>query len=263
MAVNESGIKRLLDVVARLRGDDGCPWDREQTLQSLKKYLVEECFELIDAIDAGEVEPHLDELGDVLLQVALQSQIRAEEGAFEFDDVANHLADKLIRRHPHVFGDVQVDGADDVVRNWGEIKQKERGGKRCSVIDGVPRSMPPLMRAQKIQERAAKVGFDWDKASDVVAKIEEELVEVREELAVGNSVRLKEELGDLLFSVVNLCRFEGVDAAAALDCATAKFSLRFKKVEKRIEDSCRSMGECTLEELDAEWEAVKRTDRCG
>ena len=251
------GIERLLSVVARLRADDGCPWDRQQTLESLKKYLVEECFELVDAIDDDDVDGHLDELGDVLLQVALQSQIRAEEKAFDFNDVAGHLADKLVRRHPHVFGDVKVESADDVVRNWGAIKARERGGERLSVISGIPRSMPPLIRAQKIQERAAKVGFDWKKAEDVVGKISEELEEVRVELEEGNAELLKEELGDLLFAVVNLCRFEGIDAAAALDAATAKFSTRFMEVERRIEQSGRSMNKCSLDELDAEWDAVK------
>jgi len=255
---SESGIERLLGVVERLRGEDGCPWDREQTLDSLRQYLVEECYELVDAIDGGNVDQHLDELGDVLLQVVLQSEIRKEEKAFCFDDVANHLSDKLIRRHPHVFGDVIADTAEDVVRNWVAIKDEEKGSKpKKSIVDGIPRHLPSLHRAHKIQERASRVGFDWDNVKDVFAKVEEELEEVREALASGDAEHFKEELGDLFFATVNLSRFEKVDPNAALDGATTKFVSRFSEVEKRIKASGRLMSDCTLEELDAEWDAVK------
>jgi tetrapyrrole methylase family protein/MazG family protein len=253
----KSGIDRLLNVVAKLRSEDGCTWDRKQTLDSLKKYLVEECYELIDAIDGGDSAEHLDELGDVLLQVALQAQIRREEKTFDFDDVANHLADKLVRRHPHVFGNVKVDSVDDVIRNWAAIKSEEKT-EPDSIAEGIPRHLPALSRADKIQVRAARVGFDWDNEQDVLAKVQEELEEVQETLESGDIVHFEEELGDLLFSVVNLARFKKIDSEAALDKAIRKFSLRFDGVKQRIEASGRKMEECSLEELDAEWEAGKR-----
>lgn len=254
----ESGIDRLLAVVARLRGEDGCPWDREQTLDSLRKYLVEECYELLDAIEGGSTDEHLDELGDVLLQVVLQTQIRSEEKAFCFDDVANHLADKLVRRHPHVFSSVKVDSVDDVVRNWAAIKSEEKEPEE-SIADGIPRHLPSLQRADKIQAGASRVGFDWDNTADVLAKVEEELAEVREALESGDREHFKEELGDLLFATVNLGRFEKTDSADALDGAIRKFSVRFDAVRERIYASGRCMENCTLEELDAEWDAVKKT----
>lgn len=258
---SESGIERLLGVVERLRGEDGCPWDREQTLDSLRQYLVEECYELVDAIDAGNVDEHLDELGDVLLQVVLQSEIRKEEKAFCFNDVANHLSEKLIRRHPHVFGDVIADTTEDVVRNWVAIKAEEKqSNQRKSISDGIPRHLPSLHRAHKIQERASRVGFDWDNVGDVIAKVEEELDEVREALASGDAKHVKEELGDLLFSVVNLSRFEKVDPNAALDGATEKFVSRFSEVEKRIKASGCSIDVCTLEELNIIWDEVKEDE---
>jgi len=274
----ERGIDRLLSVVSRLRGEQGCPWDREQTLDSLKQYLVEECYELIDAIDGGAVHEHLDELGDVLLQVVLQSQIRKEEGAFEFEDVANRLADKLIRRHPHVFADVKADTSADVIRNWEAIKAQERaqnvaetGDSRNegeaaepahrSVVDGIPRHLPALQRAQRVQSRAARVGFDWDDVSDVIGKVEEELAEAREALASGDAKHLKEELGDLLFATVNLSRFQAINAEEALEAAVKKFAVRFNDVERRIHASGRKLDDCTLEEMDAEWDNVKRDER--
>ncbi len=259
MKSSESGIERLLSVVARLRGDGGCPWDREQTLDSLRKYLVEECYELVDAIDGGGIDQHLDELGDVLLQVVLQSEIRKEEKNFCFDDVAHHLSDKLVRRHPHVFGDLKVDRSEEVVRNWVAIKSKEKNNREDkSIADGIPRHLPSLQRAYKIQERASRVGFDWDDIEDVIAKVDEELEEVREALASGDAELFKEELGDLLFAAVNLSRFEKVDPNAALDGASSKFVARFSEVERRIIASGRSMSDCTLGELDAEWDAVKK-----
>lgn len=256
---SESGIERLLNVVEKLRGKNGCPWDRKQTLDSLRQYLVEECYELVDAIDDGNVDQHLDELGDVLLQVVLQSEIRKEEKAFIFDDVANHLCEKLIRRHPHVFGDVIANTPEEVVRNWAVIKAKEKNGKENkSILEGIPRQLPSLQRACKVQERASRVGFDWDNVDDVIDKVEEELAEVRGALQSGDADHFKEELGDLLFATVNLSRFKKVDPNSALDAATKKFAARFKEVEKRIKDSGRSMGDCSLEELDVEWDAVKK-----
>ncbi len=273
MSGADKGIDRLLSVVSRLRGDQGCPWDREQTLDSLKQYLVEECYELIDAIDDGDIEQHKDELGDVLLQVVLQSQIRCEEGAFCFDDVADYLADKLIRRHPHVFADVKADTSADVIRNWEAIKAIEReqnaqgdasresASVSRSVVDGIPRHLPALHRAHRVQVRAARVGFDWDAVSDVIGKIEEELAETREALESGDVAHLKEELGDLLFATVNLSRFQGINAEEALDAAVKKFAARFNEVESRIHASGRSLDDCSLEEMGVEWDTVKREEK--
>jgi tetrapyrrole methylase family protein / MazG family protein len=259
----ESGIARLLAVVARLRGEQGCPWDRKQTLESLKTHLVEETYELVDAIDSGDTDQHLDELGDVLLQVALQSRIREENGDFGFDDVAARLAEKLVRRHPHVFGAAVAATPDDVLRHWERIKavERENTGQPESVIAGVPRHLPALMKAQRVQSRAARVGFDWDHVEDVLRKIDEELVETREALAADEAERVNEEIGDLLFAVVNLCRFQRLDAENALSGAVSKFVRRFQAVEHRIRASGRSMHDCTLAELDAEWDTVKKVEK--
>jgi len=253
-------VRGLLAVIARLRGDNGCPWDRKQTLESLKPYLIEECYELLEAIDGGDPDAHRDELGDVLLQVVLQAQIRDEEGIFDFEDVAAHLSEKLIRRHPHVFGDASADTPEEVVRRWAEIKRKERGIKGAppsATLDGIPRQLPALHRAQRIQERAARTGFDWSRIDDVLDKVEEELGEVREALASGSPAAVEEELGDLLFATVNLCRFRGIHAEEALRGAIGKFTVRFHEVERRILASGRQLEQCTLEEMDREWDAVK------
>jgi len=255
-----NAITRVMDVVARLRGENGCPWDRKQTLDSLKPYLMEECCELIEAIEQGDPAAHCDELGDVLLQVLLQSQIRAESGAFDFEAVADHLADKLIRRHPHVFGDARADTPDEVVRHWARIKQEERGGADApprATLDGIPLQLPALHRAQRIQERAGCKGFDWSRIDDVIDKVEEELEEVREALAGGDPEAVEEELGDLLFATVNLCRFRGVHAEEALRRAITKFTDRFHEVERRLLAAGRRLEDCSLDEMDREWNRVK------
>ena len=261
-----TGTQRLLDVVARLRGEGGCPWDRKQTLESLKPYLVEESYELLDAIDTGDVPHHREELGDVLLQVALQSQIRTEEGHFTFDEVAHEITEKLIRRHPHVFADAVAEDEAAVIKRWEEIKAGERrdkGAGEASIIDGVPRCLPALQRAQRTQERAARVGFDWGTSGPVFDKVEEELEELREALASGDATHQAEELGDLLFSVVNLVRFLDTDKTAeeALRHAVDKFAGRFRKVERAVAESDRNMADCSLAELDAEWDHVKAEER--
>ena len=254
---------RLLEVVARLRGPDGCPWDRKQTLASLKPYLIEESYEVLDAIDEGDPGHHCEELGDVLLQVVLQSQICSEKGDFAFDDVADGIAEKLIRRHPHVFGDVDVANADEVVRNWEAIKAEERAGEEAprSIADGIPRQLPSLRRAETVQARAARVGFDWSDIADVVRKVEEELGEVQEALASGNAEHVHDELGDLFFALVNLCRFRQVDAESALESTIRKFTRRFHEVERRIHADGLSLEECTLEQMDAHWDQIKAEEK--
>lgn len=249
----------LVDMMGRLRSRTGCPWDREQTLNSLQQFLVEECYELLDAMRSGDPARHMDELGDILLQVLFQAQIRKEEGAFDFYDVADCLAAKLARRHPHVFGKETAKTPAEVLKRWEEIKsaEKSRQGRR-SALDGVPRILPALLRAQRTQAKAARVGFDWKDIRDVEAKVREELEEVREALSSGNRKRISSELGDLLFAVVNLSRFRGIDAEQAVDEAVERFSRRFREVEKRVWKKGRRMTDCSLAELDAHWNAVKK-----
>ena len=248
----------LTEIMARLRGEGGCPWDRQQTLESLKQYLIEESYEVIDAIDSGNPERHLDELCDLLLQVLFQSQIRREEGKFSFDDVVESLEKKLVRRHPHVFGEERAETAEQVLKRWEEIKGSEKGSKtRESVLDGVPKALPALVKAQRIQSRAARIGFDWADTEGVVAKLEEELVEVKETIAEKEPRRQKEELGDLLFSAVNLSRFLGISAELALQEAVERFSGRFRVAERLAAADGRKLSDCGLDEMERYWQVAK------
>jgi tetrapyrrole methylase family protein/MazG family protein len=258
----ERPIDRLLDIMRRLRSDTGCPWDRKQTLGSLKKYLIEESYETLDAIDSGDRNKLKEELGDVLLQVVFQAQLCAEEGAFSFDDVASTICDKLIRRHPHVFGEVSVDSAEEVLRNWDAIKREERGAESGpgSVVDGVPRHLPALQKADQVQTRAARVGFDWDHPDPVMNKLDEEIRELKEALAGSDAAAIRDELGDVLFTVVNLSRFIACDAEEALNQTTAKFIRRFRAVEQAAHAANRPLTDCSLAELDAFWGEAKRNE---
>jgi tetrapyrrole methylase family protein/MazG family protein len=252
------GVKRLYEVMKRLRAPGGCPWDREQTLQTLKPCLLEETYELLEAMDGQDLALHIEELGDVLLQVVFQCAIREEEGVFTFDDVARTLADKLVRRHPHVFGDAEAATSGQVLRNWEAIKQTEKGkAPDRSAIDGVPAALPALLKAQRVQAKASRVGFDWKDSSGALGKIEEEFGELKEALASGDAAHAAEEMGDLLFAAVNTCRFIDVDAEGALEGTTRKFSRRFREVERRIREQGRALKDCTLAEMDAVWDAVK------
>ena len=252
-------IQNLLDIMAKMRAEGGCPWDREQTLESLKQYLVEECYEVIDAIDSGKADKHADELGDLLLQVVFQAQIRREQGLFAFEDVVERICAKLIRRHPHVFGDAKVADATGVLVQWDQIKRNEKGGETsASALAGVPRNLPALPRAQQVQKRAAKVGFDWPSVDGVLAKIDEELGELRAAVAAGDRAAVNEEIGDLLFSVVNLSRFQNHEADEALRATIRKFETRFAAIEAELAKTGKRPEDCTLEELDAIWNRVKR-----
>lgn len=254
-------LDQLLAIIARLRGPDGCPWDREQTLDSLRPFLLEECYELLEALDTGDPARHRDELGDVLLQVVLQARLREEQGAFTFQDVAAGLADKMVRRHPHVFGNVSVADANEVVRNWDAIKSTEsERASTASALDGIPLALPALQRAQRLQGRAARVGFDWPDAAAVWAKVDEEIAETRQAMAAGDPSRVADELGDLLFTVVNLCRRHDVPAEEALRQATARFDRRFREVERRMAADGQPMSRETLSAMDRHWDAVKRQE---
>ncbi len=256
------GIRRLYEVMKRLRAPGGCPWDREQTLQSLKPCLLEETYELLEAMDSADLSLHIEELGDVLLQVVFQCAIREEERHFTLDDVAVALTEKLVRRHPHVFGDVTATSSGQVLANWEAIKQTEKGKPADrSAIDGVPAALPALLKAQRIQVKASRVGFDWDDATGATEKIEEELNELKEAVRSDDRQKITDEMGDLLFSVVNYSRFIGVDAESALEGASKKFSRRFREVERRVREQGRSLKACTLAEMDAIWDLVKEEER--
>jgi len=252
-------LHRLLAVMATLRSEGGCPWDREQTLETLKPYMIEECYEVIDAIDSGDRDLLEEELGDLLLQVVFQAQICAEEELFTFEDVARNITEKLIRRHPHVFGEVRVSGSAEVLKNWEAIKASEKEATR-SATDGIPRSLPALRKADKVQQKVARLGFDWDEIDDVVAKLDEELAEVRAALSEGHRDRIKEEIGDLLFAVVNLSRFLGHNAEELLDETVAKFVRRFRGIEERVHAEGRKVTDCDLDELERIWQAMKQDE---
>ncbi len=255
-------IDQVLEIMRKLRDPEGgCPWDREQNLETLKPFLIEECYELIDAIDSGDVEKHKDELGDMLLQIVFQVQLRQEAGQFSFDDICTVLAEKLIRRHPHVFSDDKVTGSKDVLKKWEEIKNKEKKTGRRSVVDGVPKHLPALMKAHQVQSRAARVGFDWSAIHDVMAKLEEELEETKEAMRSGNKEHIAEEIGDLLFSVVNLSRFQKLHAEELLAATVRKFSRRFQAVEARVHAQNKQMTDCSIAELDEFWNEVKRDEK--
>jgi tetrapyrrole methylase family protein/MazG family protein len=260
MAKAGESIERLLEVMHRLRAPDGCPWDREQTHESLKSDLIEEAYEVIDAIESGNVSHLEEELGDLLLQVVFHSQISKEHGNFEFSDVADAIVDKLERRHPHVFGEVQVSGSGEVLQNWDDIKkaEKQQGDKPASIVSGVPRHLPALQKAHQIQKRAARAGFDWKHIDDVFEKLHEEIEELKEAISREHADDIRAELGDLLFSVVNVSRFLGHNPEELLNHNVKKFVRRFQQVEAKVHASGKSFKEFTLDELDAYWDEAKR-----
>lgn len=251
----------LVDVIATLRGENGCPWDREQTHTSLKSTLIEETYETVEAIDSGDSNHLKEELGDLLLNIMLQAQIADESENFDIYDVIESLTEKLIRRHPHVFGNVDVENADEVVKNWESIKSQEEGYEdRKSVLDGIPNALPSLLRSQKIQKRAARVGFDWDNISDIFNKVVEELDEVNDSIKKNDQDEIELEIGDLLFSVVNLCRFVDLHAEETLRKANRKFIRRFKRMETELNLQGKNISDQSLEELDRIWDEVKKDD---
>ncbi|MDY5596861.1 MAG: nucleoside triphosphate pyrophosphohydrolase [Kiritimatiellia bacterium] len=263
-----TGIERLHDIMTRLRDPEtGCPWDRVQTLETLKPCVLEEAYELISAMSRPEDrDNHVEELGDVLLQVMFQCVMAEEKGEFSFDDVANAISDKLVRRHPHVFGDAVAKDPAAVLRNWEQIKQQEhRKELRHSALDGVPADLPAMLKAQRTQEKAARVGFDWKDAKGPIAKIREELSELEAAIDASQDtsldVAVKDELGDLAFAVANLARHLKADAESALDNATRKFSRRFRAVEAGAKAQGRSLKDMTLGEMDALWDEAKRSER--
>ena len=259
MPTQIKNVARLLRLMARLRAPGGCPWDREQTHRSIRHNLIEETYEALDALDDGNMAGFQDELGDLLLQVVFHSQIASEAGQFDFDAVAKTIADKLVRRHPHVFGRKKADTSREVLKQWEAIKKQEK--QSHSIFSEIPRSLPALLKADKIQRKASRVGFDWKQVKDVVAKVEEELRELKAAHATGNRRHFAEELGDLLFAAVNLARYENYDPEDLLNRATHKFVKRFRKIEHAVRKQGRHLEDCSLKELDALWEATKRRRR--
>jgi len=259
-----AAVQQLVGLMQRLLAPGGCPWDREQTLATLVPYLVEETYEVVDALADGDPADHREELGDLLLQIVFQSELRFSEGLFGIDDVARGIVEKLVRRHPHVFGEVQVSGADDVLANWAKLKAAEKaakaaekGQKKGGALEGIPRTAPALLRATRAGEKAGAVGFDFPDAEGPRAKVDEELRELDEARARGDAEEMARELGDALFALVNLGRKLGLDPESALRDATDRFGRRFRHIETSLEKEGRAVASGSPEELDRLWEEAK------
>ena len=245
----------LVAIMARLREADGCPWDRRQTRESLKPFLIEETYEILEVLDKGDDKGLREELGDLLFHIIFMARIAQEEGAFDIYDVIQGVAEKMVHRHPHVFGSSEVSGHHEVEANWAKLKAAEK--QRKSLMEGLPRHLPALMRAYRLTQRASKVGFDWEDKNQVWKKLEEELQEFQEALQEGQQEKLRDELGDILFTLANLARFIGIDPEDALRRVTNKFSERFQYIEKRLHAKGKDPHEASLAEMDALWEESK------
>lgn len=258
----EELFKELVDIIAKLRSGDGCPWDREQTNDTLKSGLIEEAYEVLEAIDLKDDAKFEEELGDLLMQVVLNAQIAKDEGRFDISGVIQRINEKLIRRHPHVFSDLQVKNAQEILINWDRIKSEERAGKdENSILDGIPINLPALIQARKVQSRASRVGFDWNKAEDVIKKVEEEVDELKEGISNQDQGNIVEEIGDIIFSIVNLSRFLNVEPEEALRNTTAKFIRRFKQMETQITCNGKNITDYDLAELDKIWDSIKESEK--
>ncbi|MDH3973658.1 MAG: nucleoside triphosphate pyrophosphohydrolase [Deltaproteobacteria bacterium] len=255
------GFEGLVKIMKRLRGPDGCPWDREQSKESLKPYVIEEAYEVVEAIDEGDISELKEELGDLLLQVVFLSELSDEAGDFKIDDVIAAISEKLVRRHPHVFGEETSNTSEEVVKSWASIKideKKEKGKK--SVLEGVPCHMPALLRAHRIAEKAARVGFDWSHIDEVFKKLEEELGEFEEALASKDIAKVEDELGDVIFALVNISRFLEVNPEEALKKTVRKFVSRFNYIEEGLERGGLDIRDASLEEMERLWEEAKEAE---
>ncbi|MCB8933116.1 MAG: nucleoside triphosphate pyrophosphohydrolase [Chthonomonadaceae bacterium] len=253
-----SELESVVHVADRLLGPGGCPWDQEQTHESLKRHLLEETYEVLEAIDSGSSEALCEELGDLLLQPVMHAQMASLRGEFDIQEVARRLRDKLVRRHPHVFGPLSVEDADEVLRNWDAIKRQEKGGEPASILEGVPRGMASLLRAFEISKRAARAGFEWPNLEAVFAKLAEEETELRGALDDGDPKRVEDEVGDLLFTAVNIARWAGVEPEDALRKMLHRFTDRFMAIER---SATKPLAELSAEEWDALWEQSKAKER--
>jgi len=247
---------RLHDIIAKLRAPDGCPWDREQTHATLKPYLLEETYETLDALDQNNPGLLREELGDLLLQIVLHSIIAEEKKEFTLNDVVKDIANKMVRRHPHVFAETKVSGVGEIWQNWEQIKKTEKK-EQVSILDTIPHNLPALFRAEKIQKKAARVGLDWTETKPVLEKVREELQEFTEAQARDDKNKVSEEFGDVLFTLVNLARKLELDAEDALRLATKKFEKRFRYIEAKLRQEQKDFQDCSPEELDKYWEEAK------
>ncbi len=249
---------RLRAIMHRLRAPGGCPWDAEQTHQSILSNLIEETYETVDAIQREDWIHLKEELGDLLLQVVFHSELAEEAGRYDFDDVARVVSDKLVRRHPHVYGDSQIDNTDGVLNQWDAIKRQEKGDEEQPYLLGVGKGLPAMLRAAKLQKKAAKTGFDWPDDQGVIAKIREELEEVEAELSATKEGKLGEEIGDLLFSVINLARRHGLDPEVLLELTNVKFEKRFAEMDEALQKSGSNLESAGLDEMEAKWQEAKK-----
>jgi nucleoside triphosphate diphosphatase len=265
MAIAQRGdsFHQLVEIMQRLLAPDGCPWDREQTLQTLEPFLIEEAYEVLEAIDGDDPKEHCEELGDLLFQIVFQAELQAQLGHFGIDDVVGAIASKMIRRHPHVFADTQVENSAQVLANWGKIKEVEhqQKGKVRRTLDGVPLALPALLRAQRLGEKAAAVGFDWPDVAGVRAKVDEELREIDEAITEGDQAHIEHELGDLLLAVSRLSAKLGVAPEDALRGALRRFTTRFESVESEVLAGGGEVAQTPLEELDRLWNLAKAAER--
>jgi tetrapyrrole methylase family protein/MazG family protein len=256
--LEEGKFKELVEIMATLRGPEGCPWDKEQTPRSLKPFLVEETYEVLEAIDEGEPHKVKEELGDLLFQIIFHARLAEEKGEFAISDVLANITEKMIRRHPHVFGDKDLKTSEQVLVDWEIMKKKEKGySTRKSILEGVPRELPALIRAHRLQERAARLGFDWDRVDDVIMKLDEEVGEFKKTLSDRDPSKMEDELGDIFFALVNIARFIGVNPEDALRRTISKFISRFQYVEESAKESGRELSDMTLAEMDALWDEAK------
>jgi MazG family protein len=251
----------LVQLMTTLRGPNGCPWDRKQTLESLKPFVIEEAYEVVDAIDGGDRAALLEEVGDFLLEAVFITELTREEGSFDVYDSIAAIHDKLVRRHPHVFGDAVAADADQVLVNWEKLKSEERKKENKGVLSGVPSALPALQKAGRLTEKAARVGFDWRGTDEVFDKLDEEIGELREAIAGGNKERMHDELGDLLFTIANIARKLDVNAEEALQSTNRKFARRFASMESHVHAAGRNIDQLTLEEMDALWDEAKAAER--
>ena len=254
--------RELLNIMEKLRGEKGCPWDKEQTRESLKPYIVEEAYELLEAIEENDPEKIKEELGDLLFQIVFQSQIARENKEFDMSDIIDKIAKKMVSRHPHVFGNTTCSTSDEVVAQW-EVQKKREGKLRESILEGVPETLPSLLRAHRLQKRAAGVGFDWERADDVFKKLDEELKEFKEALGTKNKDMIEDELGDIFFMLVNISRFIGVNPEDAHRKTISKFIHRFRYIEMKAAEQSRTLSDMTLDEMDKLWDEAKSREGKG
>ena len=251
----------LVKLMTTLRGPNGCPWDREQTLDDLKPFVIEEAYEVVDAIDRNDRRALLEEVGDLLMEAVFIAEIARHEGSFDIYDSVAAIHDKLVRRHPHVFADVEVGSADEVITNWEKLKNEERKAENKSVLSGVPQALPALLKGARLTEKAARVGFDWRRTEDVFHKVEEEIAELRQAVAGGDKAEIQSELGDLLFTIANVARKVDVNPEEALQSTNRKFMRRFESMERTVRGQGKNLDQLSLEEMDKLWDEAKAAER--